>query len=172
MQAILMAAKYAETLTPPGTHRYRKTCKNCAKPSKSEEDPTYKRAKVVKPQARHEKRDWTRNQIGSTYELARQLWRHARNLKKGFQQCKHSLAVNGKFLLPSTNISPRPSGATARSLKKKEIPRPDYSFFRRSTQTSFRWKNCSLRSPKKSRVKLQAQTARLSWGKASTGPIS
>ena len=68
-----------------------------AKHLKSQEDPQYKQAyKEVKRQARQEKRDWTRSQIGNNYELTPQLWRHARRLKKGFQERKRRLVVGGK----------------------------------------------------------------------------
>ena len=68
-----------------------------AKHLKAQEDPQHKAVyKDVKKQARNEKREWTRSQIGSNYELTPQLWRHARRLKKGFQERKRRLVVNGK----------------------------------------------------------------------------
>ena len=105
-ERILAAAQHAEAVTfTPIQHAPRRpwisqdTIQKLrhAKHLKAQEDPQYKTIyKEVKKQARNEKRDWMRSQIGNNYELTPQLWRHARRLKKGFQERKRRLVVNGK----------------------------------------------------------------------------
>ena len=64
---------------------------------KAAEDPEYvQRYRRLKTQARKEKRDWLGSQIGDNYTLSKQLWAHARKLKKGFQERKRRLVVNGR----------------------------------------------------------------------------
>ena len=102
---ILEAAKHAESLIfkpvqasprqPWISHDTLQQLRQ-AKHLKAQEDPNYQSFyKEVKKQARREKRDWIRSQIGTNYELSPQLWRHARRLKKGFQERKRRLVING-----------------------------------------------------------------------------
>ena len=68
-----------------------------AKHLKALEDPAYYTYyKEVKKQARKEKREWIRGQFGSDGKLTQGTWHMARRLKKGFQERKRRLVVNGK----------------------------------------------------------------------------
>ena len=70
---------------------------NHAKHLKAQEDPAYYTYyREVKKQARKEKRDWIRGQFGRDGKLTQDTWHMARRLKKGFQERKRRLVVDGK----------------------------------------------------------------------------
>ena len=70
---------------------------NHAKHLKAQEDPAYYTYyREVEKQARKEKRDWIRGQFGRDGKLTQDTWHMARRLKKGFQERKRRLVVDGK----------------------------------------------------------------------------
>ena len=124
---------------------------------KAQEDAQYKTIyKEVKKQARNEKREWTRSQTASNYELTPQLWRHARRLKKGFQERKRRLVVNGKQIpsqptLHSQNASHTHNGVQVRLRKKNTRYSDRLLLFIPKIRTPYRflrWRNYKRCCPK------------------------
>ena len=68
-----------------------------AKHLKTQEDPTYfAYYKEVKNRPETKKRNWIRSQFGEDGRLTPNTWHVARKLKKGFQERKRRLVVDGK----------------------------------------------------------------------------